>query len=131
MRTWAMMVLLVLTGCSHNVPVPVPPTPPSLNKQKFSETFAWHDDGNPQYSVCSPAVMPPCKVNYVFHDETLNVDLATLPMIEVGASWMQAAPEYTMVLSRAKHQHVVSLYINIQDETAAIVASPKLFTTIP
>jgi hypothetical protein len=127
-RIWAVVLLAVigLTGCP-SAPVPPVPIPPPL---VVPIDFSWVSDGNPWYKVCSPTQMPPCKVNYVIRDETLNHDLVTLPMIQSTATWMIAAPHYTLPVATASLTHQFSLRISIQSSTAAIVASPKDFAYI-
>lgn len=131
-RIWAVVLLAVLglTGCP-SAPVPPVPIPPPLF---VPIAFSWSGDGNPQYKVCSPTQMPPCKVNYVIRDETLYADLVTLPMlVPVGQpvpTWMLAAPHYTLPVATASLTHQFSLRISIQSSTAAIVASPKDFAFI-
>jgi hypothetical protein len=125
------VLLFLLTGCGHSVPVPTPPVPPI---PPLKVRFAWTSDGAPGYGICSPQQMPPCKVNFELRDETLGTILATLPMLveagQLAPTWMQAVPYYDVSLPATSSTHTFSLAVNAQAASAAIVQFPKAVTTI-
>lgn len=122
---WA-IVLLMLGGCGGSAPTP--PPPPTLTKTTH---ISWTNDGAAAWPVCAkiPSTYD-CKYSYTVRDETLNENLATIPL-----SSSVALPNSTSVTVPATSVgHTISLAVDAQimtgTTTSVSTVGPKAETIL-